>query len=121
MEGIQALLKTLVSFFTKLWDKVNQGFEWVIDLVKAVFVAGWDFIKDGVCWAFDGLLGIVLSAINSVDVSGVTNVSGSWGSLAPEVVNALGLVGIGQASSIILAAIGIRLVLQLIPFTRLGS
>lgn len=121
IESIKSLITTLVNFFTKLWDKVKAGFEWTIDLVKSIFLAAWDFVKDGVSWAFDGLLGIVVSALNSLDVSGVSNLSGAWSGLPAEVLNVLGLLGIGQASAVILAAIGIRLLLQLIPFTRLGS
>jgi hypothetical protein len=33
----------------------------------------------------------------------------------------MGLIGIGQAVSLIIAAISIRVILQLIPFVRLGS
>ena len=48
-------------------------------------------------------------------------VLGVWSSMPEEIINILGLLGVGPACGIIVAAIAIRLVLQLIPFTRLGS
>lgn len=121
MEALGALITTLVNFFTKLWDKVKEGFDWVLKLVQNIFIAAWDFIKDGASWVFDELLKIVIGAVQSLDLSGVAGAAGAWGGLPGEVVNVLGLLGIGDAVAIIVAAIGIRLVLQLIPFTRLGS
>lgn len=119
--AIKALIDTLIGFFTKLWKKVSDVLEWCVELVKDVFKAGWDFAMDVVCWAFDGLMGIVVSAVNAVNTSELNGASSAWGSLPGEVINVLGLLGIGQAATIIVAAIGIRLILQLIPFTRLGS
>jgi phage-related protein len=119
--AIKALIDTLVGFFSKLWQKVSDVLEWCVDLIKDIFTAAWDFAIDAVCWAFDGLLGIIVSAVNAIDTSGVSGAGSAWGGLPAEVTNVLGLLGIGEAASIIVAAIGIRLVLQLIPFTRLGS
>ena len=94
---------------------------WIGKLFVAIFVAAWDFITDAFVWVFDSVLGVAVSALGAVDVSGMSSAGQWWGSLPGEVMNMLGLVGFGTAMGIIVAAIGIRLVLQLIPFTRLGS
>lgn len=94
--------------------------KWIGDLFKSVFVALWDIFKDIFSWIFDQLLDVVISAISAIDVSALEKVVG-WGDLPSEIINILGLLNIGAASGIILSAIGIRLVLQLVPFTRLGS
>ena len=119
--AIKALIDTLVQFFTKLWQKVSDVVNWVSDLAVAIFKAGWDFATDVVAWAFDGLLGVVVDAVNAVDLGNLSGAGTAWGGLPGEVTNVLGLLGIGEAAAIIVAAIAVRLVLQLIPFTRLGS
>ena len=94
--------------------------KWMGELFKDVFKAGWDMVKDAFAWLFEQILDVVISAISAIDVSGLESVQG-WGELPSEILNVLGLLGIGAASGVIVAAIGIRLVLQLIPFVRLGS
>lgn len=95
---------------------------WFGSLFVAVFVALWDMIKDAFSWVFDQLMSIVVSAVAAIDVSALNGLSAQgWGALPAEVLNILGLIGVGTAIQIITAAILIRMVLQLIPFVRLGS
>lgn len=94
--------------------------KWIGELFKSTFKALWDILKDIFAWLVEQLLDMVVSAISAIDLSGLEGVDG-WGSLPSEVMNVMGLLGVGEASAIIVSAIGIRLVLQLIPFTRLGS
>ena len=106
---------------SSLLEKINQFANWIQGLVIALLKAFFDVFKDLFVWGFDKLGDIAVSAVQSMDVSGIsTNVVG-WGSLPAEIINVLGLLGIGQAVGIITAAIAIRLTLQLIPFVRLGS
>lgn len=94
---------------------------WFGDLTVEVFKAAWLMVQDAACWVLDGVLGIAVSAVSALDVSGLSGYVASWGSLPSDVVNTMGLLGVGTASGIIGAAVVIRLALQLIPFTRLGS
>lgn len=73
-----------------------------------------------VSWVFDQLLGLVVSALSAIDLGGLNNYNPQTG-FTSEMLNIMGLIGLGEASAIIVTAIGIRLILQLIPFTRLGS
>lgn len=109
------------AFFSMILAKFAALVEWFGKLAVAVFKALWDFIRDAACWPFEQVMEIVLSAVQAVDVSGLNSHVSAWSDLAPEILNALGLLGVGTAATIIAAAIAIRLVLQLIPFTRLGS
>jgi len=111
----------LAKFFNLIISKIAAVLTWIGNLFKAVFTAGWDFIRDAVCWPFEQIMDIVLSAISSIDMTGISDQVGAWASLPAELLNILGLLGIGIAASIVVAAIGVRLVLQLIPFVRLGS
>ena len=109
------------AFFTALLAKFAALVEWIGKLFVAFFKAAWDFIRDALTWPFDQLLDIAKSAVESIDVSGITTNLSAWGSIPADVMNILGLLGTGTAINIIASAIAVRLVLQLIPFTRLGS
>ncbi|MDR7377640.1 hypothetical protein J2X19_002319 [Rhodoferax ferrireducens] len=111
----------MFAFFSKLLAKITAVVQWFADLGKQVFKDLWEIATDVPCWIFDKLLDVVVSAISSLDLSGLQQYGGAWGSLPSEILNILGLLGVGQAVAIITAAITIRLILQLIPFTRLGS
>lgn len=108
------------ALFTLLFSKIAAMMAWIGLLTVAVFVALWAVVKDGWSWPFDQMMSVSVSAVSSIDISQLSSVN-AWGSLPGEVLNILGLLGVGTAVSIITAAIGVRLVLQLIPFVRLGS
>lgn len=111
----------MASAFSMLFAKLAAVVGWFGKLFVAVFVAIWDLLSDLACWVFDGLLGIVVTAMAAIDLSELNGAFGAWSQLPPELLNVMGLLGVGAASAIIVAAIGVRLLLQLIPFTRLGS
>lgn len=109
------------GLFSALFAKLSAIVEWVVSLVKQLVTDAWEMFTDVPVWAFDQLLGIVVSAVGELDLSGISGHAQSWGNLPGEVLNAVAFLGGGEAAVLIVAAIGIRLVLQLIPFTRLGS
>ena len=109
------------AFFTALLAKFAALVEWFGKLFVAVFKAAWDFIRDALTWPIEQLLDVAKSALEAIDVSGITTNLNAWGSLPSEVSNILGLLGAGTAINIIASAIAVRLVLQLIPFVRLGT
>ena len=107
--------------FSMLFAKIAAALEWFGKLYVAVFKAAWDLIRDAACWPFEQVMEIVISALQALPLDDLSNQTTSWGNLPTEMLNIMGLLGVGTAVSIIASAIGIRLVLQLIPFTRLGS
>lgn len=112
----------LGSFFSAVLAKIGAVVVWLGSFGVAVFVALWDIGKDGFCWCFDAVLKLSTGIISSLDVSGFATFTASgWGALPGELVNILGLLGVGTAITIIASALGIRMALQLIPFVRLGS
>lgn len=108
------------SLFTLLFSKIAAVVQWFADLAVAVFVAGWDFITDGFAWAFEQILKVAVSALTVIDFSALANYT-AGATLPASILNILALLGVGTAIAIIVAAITIRLGLQLIPFVRLGS
>ena len=111
----------MAAAFTMLFAKIAAVLVWVGQLFVKCWIAVWDLVRDAACWPFEQVMQICVTAVNAIDVSGLQTSAAGLGSLPGEVLNILGLLGVGTAISIITAAIGIRLVLQLIPFTRLGS
>lgn len=109
------------AFFSSIIAKIVGFATWIGQLVVAVFAAAWDLLRDVFTWPFDQLLDIVKSAVSAIDVSAFSGAVGAWGSLPGELLNILGLLGVGTAITLIAAALTIRLGLQLIPFVRLGS
>jgi hypothetical protein len=100
---------------------IEKLLKWFSDIFVAIFTAAWDMLNDVFCWLLEGMLGIAATAANALDVSQLESFSSMTGDMPGEIVNVMQLAGLGTASQIVIAAIGIRLVLQLIPFTRLGS
>ena len=111
----------MAASFSMLFAKIAAIVEWFGKLFVAVFKAAWDFIRDAVCWPFEQIMDIAVGAVQALPLDGLSNQATAWGNLPAEILNVMGLIGVGTAVSIIASAIGIRLVLQLIPFTRLGS
>jgi len=108
-----------------LWLKLVEAFDWVILritlIVETIFNTVWDMLKDFLIYVFDAVLELAISILNTVALSFDWNPSEYINGLPSEVTNVLGLIGLGEATVIITGAILVRLILQLIPFTRLGS
>lgn len=109
------------AMFTTLFSKIAALVAWFGKLTVAVFVAASDLGKDLFSWLFDQVCKVIIAALSALDLSALTQYANSAGSLPASIINILGLLGVGTAISIITAAIVIRLMLQLIPFVRLGS
>ena len=107
--------------FTMLFTKIAQIVEWFGKLFIQVFKDLWEIVRDAITWPFEQIMKIAVSAIDSIDLSGIESYVNAAGALPSEIMNILALLGIGTITTIIVTAIGIRILLQLIPFTRLGS
>lgn len=101
--------------------KIAAVVAWIGALTVAVFVAFWDLLRDVPAWMLEELMKIVSSSLGAIDVSAMQSLGSWWSAVPADVLNIMGLIGFGYAMGIVVTAIGIRLVLQLIPFTRLGS
>lgn len=80
-----------------------------------------DAIKDVFVWLFDMCLSLVVVLLDGLGSSFSFNPAEYIAVLPPELINITGLIGLGEAMTIVIAGIITRLLLQLIPFVRLGS
>ncbi|ELI6425916.1 DUF2523 family protein [Vibrio harveyi] len=104
-------MEWLVDLFNKLLEFLYQLLLTLFDMLKDIFL----WIVEQVMNAVNMVLPSVFALFAPVDMSQYMT------SIPPTVAWVFAAVGLPQCLSIILAAITIRLLLQLIPFTRLGS
>lgn len=100
---------------------MQSFFNALITLVNYVFSSLWTMIKDVFYWLMDTVWGFAISLMDTVGQALTFNPATYISALPAETVNIMAAVGIGEATTIIVAAITVRLFLQMIPFTRLGS
>ena len=105
-----------------MWDWIVVQFETLVNAIYNVYVSIKNVLFDIPPWILDQVLTIantllisVLSILQPIDISQYLT------SLPPQVSWTLSMIGIPQCLAIISTAIVTRLLLQLIPFTRLGS
>lgn len=97
---------------------ISDFASWLLGLVVNVILAFYDMQTDVACWIFDQVLDIVDVVIESADVGALQNydLAGYLGSLPADLLNILGLVGVGDCAAIITAAVITRVILRFIPF-----
>ncbi|WJG27586.1 DUF2523 family protein [Vibrio furnissii] len=105
-----------------MWDWIVVQFTTIINVLYNLYVSIRDVLFDIPPWILDQLLTIsnallmsVLSILEPVDLGQYLT------GLPSEVAWTLSMIGIPQCFAIISTAIVVRLLLQLVPFTRLGS
>ncbi len=103
--------------------------EWLVDLLNKLLVFLYqllislvNMLKDLFFWAVEQIMAMVNLLLSGVfSLFAPVDMSQYMTSIPPTVAWVMAAVGVPQCLSIILAAITVRLMLQLIPFTRLGS
>lgn len=103
------------------FSNIFPFFDWIPEAIKGAFLDLWEVVQDVFVWVLGSLLDLGITAANGLNLSGLPSVASAWAGLPPEVIEVMSAIGLTQALSIVISAIGIRLILQLVPFTRLGS
>lgn len=105
-----------------MWDWIVVQFETIINVLYNLYISIRDVLFDIPPWILDQMLTIanrlltgVLSLLEPVDLGQYLT------GLPSEVSWTLSMIGLPQCIGIISTAIVVRMLLQLIPFTRLGS
>ncbi|KGD62914.1 hypothetical protein T9A_00234 [Alcanivorax jadensis T9] len=111
--------------FEWLWSKLVGGFEWLLERITYIYLSMWEtywaFLVDAVSLVFDLLMGLAVTLLDALGQQLNFDPQQYINALPGEVLNVMGALHLGSATLIITAAIVIRLLLQLIPFVRLGS
>ncbi len=121
--GIAAAIAAVVAGIQKVIDKLDQFVDWFFELFPRMFKAALTLCQDVFLWCFEQCLSLAKSALDGI--TGLDTMAAeaakTWALVPPDVITVMQSIGLGTALGIITAAIVIRLVLQLIPFVRLGS
>lgn len=96
---------------------------WFFALVMAVINTIVAMLQDLLCWCFDQLLAVVVYILHLLNFTFLTDgtFQAALNALPATIWNIFFLLGLPYCMGLIIVSIGIRLLLQLIPFTRLGS
>lgn len=100
---------------------MQSFFNAIIQVFVDLMVALELLLKDIFYWVIDTVLDFVIPLLDTVGQTLTFNPATYINAMPAETVNFMAAVGIGEATTIIVAALTVRLILQLIPFTRLGS
>lgn len=113
--SISGALDSVKQFFIGIWNDfvefVHSVLLTLLDLLKEVLYFQFDIFSQLMMYALEGV-GYLFEALDLVQyINGIPD----------DAKNLMGLIGVGQALGIIAVSLGIRFMLQLIPFIRLGS
>ncbi|WP_036933901.1 DUF2523 family protein [Pseudoalteromonas sp. BSi20439] len=105
----------MLDWLANTWNEAKQFFYSLVLTVQEIY-------KDMFIWVFESFMDISLLAISGLDsfFSGL-DVASYFNSLPPEVSYYASAIGLSQAMGMVIIAITVRMILQLIPFVRLGS
>jgi hypothetical protein len=103
-------------------DWLASRFNDFVDFMWRLVLSLFDMLKDFFIWIMEQLSNVGLLLLDSVGsmLSGL-DISSYWGLIPPETAYFLNVIGISQAVGMIVTCLGIRFLLQIIPFVRWGS
>lgn len=107
--------------FNLVISKIAAVLDWFNEFVVNVLTSVVDMVKDLACWVFEQVLTLVITILGAFDFSALAQWSAHYGDIPSGVVEVCSAIGLTTAFGIIVSAISIRIMLQLVPFTRLGS
>lgn len=104
-------------------DPAYDGlFGWVLVQLKSFLLTLWDILTDILLMVVDLFMSIGLYALQGMaEALALVNVTNYINDMPAEVLGIVNAVGLGEAIGMVMAAGTARLLIQLIPFVRLGS
>ncbi|UJX27715.1 VSK receptor (plasmid) [Pseudoalteromonas sp. CF6-2] len=105
----------MLDWLQETW---NEAKEFAYSLLLTIV----EFLKDIAIWIFEQFMDLSILAIHGLDsVFSGLDIASHINSLPPAVSFYASSLGLSQAMSMIIISLTLRFLLQLIPFTRLGS
>lgn len=96
--------------------------DWFLSVCQSVLLTVWDAAADFLLWILDMVMAIGLTLLEGMtSVLQLTDITQYLTMMPPEVLNIIQLIGLPTCISMIAVAGGVRIIMQLIPFVRLGS
>lgn len=102
--------------------KISAVLSWVVSIITTLFAGLWSLLTDFFIFVIDQLFALVLYIVGGMTWNFSTfNPVTYWNQLPASLISVLNLIGVPIALGMIVTALGIRFILQLIPFVRWGS
>lgn len=105
-----------------MWETLKDWWQAIVDFLYALVLTIFDFLKDFLWFVLDNL---IRAAVGMLDLVGealaALNPLQYISAIPAETQAMMAMSGFNEAMGIIVAAIGVRFILQLIPFVRWGS
>lgn len=104
----------MLDWFANRWNDF-------IDFMWKLLLSVFDMLKDFFIWIMESIMDIAIGLLNGVGamMSGLD--IAQYSGLPPETAYTLNQIGLSQAMGMVITCIGIRFILQTIPFVRWGS
>lgn len=104
-------------------DPAYDGlFGWILVQIKSFALTLWDILTDILLMVVDLFMSVGLYALEGMSEGlELINITNYINDMPPEVLGIVNAIGLGEAIGMIMAAGTVRLLMQLIPFVRLGS
>ncbi len=104
-------------------DPAYDGFfGWVLVQLKSFLLTLWDILTDILLMVVDLFMSVGLYALEGMSEGlELVNITNYINDMPVEVLGIINAIGLGEAIGMIMAAGTARLLMQLIPFVRLGS
>lgn len=104
-------------------DPAYDGmFGWLLVQVKSALLTLWDMFTDLLLMVVDLFMSVGLYALEGMSQTlELVNITNYINGMPTEVLGIVNAIGLGEAIGMIMAAGTVRLLMQLIPFVRLGS
>lgn len=104
-------------------DPAYDGlFGWVLVQLKSFLLTLWDILTDILLMVVDLFMSVGLYALEGMSEGlELVNITNYINDMPVEVLGIVNAIGLGEAIGMIMAAGTVRLLMQLIPFVRLGS
>lgn len=108
-------MQTVLNWFAQKWNDL-------VDFLWRLVLSVYDLLKDFLFWIIETLMGVAVYMLNGLSylLDGL-DVAQYFAFIPPETAYIMSITGFSEAMGMIIASIGIRFILQMIPFVRWGS
>lgn len=104
-------MQAVIDFFL-------DAFLYLYQKLESVILSMFDMLKDFMLWSFDQYLSLALYLLSFISIPLEWNPAIYINALPPEVINMMGLIGLGDAFKIVVAALLMRMTLPAFIFGR---
>jgi len=110
ISALQSIIDWLGVLFNKLWEFGSWILDGAIEVLKAVPY----YIMDGILTCIETMFSLIDFASSSFTIAA------QWANLPTQMIYIINAIGVPQGITMLLAAIGVRMAINLIPaeFTR---